>query len=181
MTLLRLELSFSRLESLHVAGSFSSVSSKQIVKELLENLPDETTLLEIAHEIEFLDGLRSGLEEAFQPINSALRSPAGRIQSSFRSSGTGRPSSDCSVCGGAKQRGNRGASRKCLNRQGPNTIAASRTGRIVPELKDSAAREIFFKTYRIVYRIKGTKVQVIRFWHAARGAPEIDSDQFWTA
>jgi toxin ParE1/3/4 len=51
-------------------------------------------------------------------------------------------------------------------------------GRVVPELRDSAVREIFFKTYRIVFRIRGQTVEVIRFWHAARGTPEIDSDEF---
>lgn len=51
-------------------------------------------------------------------------------------------------------------------------------GRVVPELKNSAVREIFFKSYRIVYRLRGTTVEVIRFWHAARGTPEIDSDEF---
>lgn len=51
-------------------------------------------------------------------------------------------------------------------------------GRMVPELKNPAVREIFFKTYRIVYRIRGQSVEVIRFWHAARGTPEIDSDEF---
>ena len=51
-------------------------------------------------------------------------------------------------------------------------------GRVVPELKDRAVREIFFKTYRIVYRIRADVIEVIRFWHAARGTPEIDSDEF---
>lgn len=51
-------------------------------------------------------------------------------------------------------------------------------GRIVPELKNPLVREIFFKTYRIVYRIHGQGVEIVRFWHAARGTPEIDSDQF---
>jgi len=51
-------------------------------------------------------------------------------------------------------------------------------GRIVPELKDTKIREIFYKTYRIVYRLHGNTVELIRFWHAARGTPEIDSDDF---
>jgi plasmid stabilization system protein ParE len=50
-------------------------------------------------------------------------------------------------------------------------------GRVVPEL-GFPFREIIFKSYRIVYRVTGEMVQVIRFWHAARGVPEIDSDQF---
>jgi toxin ParE1/3/4 len=51
-------------------------------------------------------------------------------------------------------------------------------GRVVPELKNPEVREIFFKSYRIVYRLRATTVEVLRFWHAARGIPEIDSDEF---
>ena len=51
-------------------------------------------------------------------------------------------------------------------------------GRVVPELADPEVREIIFKSYRIVYRLRPGRVEVIRFWHAARGAPEIDSDEF---
>jgi plasmid stabilization system protein ParE len=51
-------------------------------------------------------------------------------------------------------------------------------GRIVPELGNPEIREIIFKSYRIVYRIRSGTVEVIRFWHAARGTPEIDSDEF---
>src|SRR5205823_10370789 len=51
-------------------------------------------------------------------------------------------------------------------------------GRVVPELADPQIREIIFKSYRIVYRVRAGHVEVIRFWHAARGTPEIDSDEF---
>lgn len=51
-------------------------------------------------------------------------------------------------------------------------------GRVVPELKDSSVREIIHKSYRIIYRVRGEVVEVIRFWHAARGTPQIDSDEF---
>ncbi len=51
-------------------------------------------------------------------------------------------------------------------------------GRVLPELKNVLVREIFFKSYRIVYRLRDSTVEVIRFWHAARGTPEIDSDEF---
>jgi predicted transcriptional regulator len=40
------------------------MSNKQMVKELLDRLPEEATLLEIAREVEFLDGVRAGLAEA---------------------------------------------------------------------------------------------------------------------
>jgi plasmid stabilization system protein ParE len=50
-----------------------------------------------------------------------------------------------------------------------------RFGRVVPEQNDADIREIVFKPYRIFYRVKdeARTVEVIRFWHAARGEPEI--------
>lgn len=46
-------------------------------------------------------------------------------------------------------------------------------GRIV---EDPFIREIIVRSYRIVYRLDDSKhlVEVIRFWHAARGMPEIN-------
>ncbi len=35
--------------------------------------------------------------------------------------------------------------------------------------------EIIFKNYRIVYRIAA---QILRFWHAPRGTPDITVDEF---
>ncbi|MCI0747099.1 MAG: hypothetical protein L0Y58_16970 [Verrucomicrobia subdivision 3 bacterium] len=39
------------------------MSSKEIVRELLEKLPDEASLTDIAQEIEFIAGVREGLAE----------------------------------------------------------------------------------------------------------------------
>ena len=50
-------------------------------------------------------------------------------------------------------------------------------GRVVPEV-GKPFREIIFRSYRIVYRLSGDLVEVVRFWHAARGVPQIDSDEF---
>jgi toxin ParE1/3/4 len=49
-------------------------------------------------------------------------------------------------------------------------------GRLVPEFDDALIREIIVRSYRIVYRFDHSKhlIEVIRFWHAARGIPEID-------
>ena len=52
-------------------------------------------------------------------------------------------------------------------------------GRVVPEM-GKPFREIIFSSYRIVYRVGGDLVEVVRFWHAARGIPQIDSDEFGT-
>jgi plasmid stabilization system protein ParE len=48
-------------------------------------------------------------------------------------------------------------------------------GRIVPELNAPAVRELVFKSYRIIYEVseEARLVAVLRFWHAARGTPEI--------
>jgi toxin ParE1/3/4 len=49
-------------------------------------------------------------------------------------------------------------------------------GRIVPEFEDPFIREIIVRRYRVVYRLDDSQhlVEVIRFWHAARGTPEIN-------
>jgi plasmid stabilization system protein ParE len=48
-------------------------------------------------------------------------------------------------------------------------------GRIVPEIANPSVREIVHGSYRIIYEIfrDPTVVYVLRFWHAARGTPEI--------
>ena len=51
-------------------------------------------------------------------------------------------------------------------------------GRVVPEFGDKLIREIIVRSYRVVYRLNHSArlVEVIRFWHAARGVPEIDAE-----
>ena len=50
-------------------------------------------------------------------------------------------------------------------------------GRIVPEFGDPLIREVIVhRNYRVVYRVNHREqlIEVIRFWHAARGVPEIE-------
>ena len=49
-------------------------------------------------------------------------------------------------------------------------------GRVVPEFDDPAIREIVVRSYRVIYRLDHSdcRVDVARFWHAARGNPEIE-------
>jgi len=49
-------------------------------------------------------------------------------------------------------------------------------GRTVPERRDPEIREIIFKPYRIVYRVKHEQrvIEIARVWHAARGTPKLD-------
>jgi len=48
-------------------------------------------------------------------------------------------------------------------------------GRIVPEFDDPSIREVIRKPCRIVYRVKSPErlVEIVRVWHAARGAPQL--------
>lgn len=50
-------------------------------------------------------------------------------------------------------------------------------GRVVPEISDPSVREIVHRPYRIIYEISPDRnvVYVLRFWHGARGEPEIHS------
>lgn len=48
-------------------------------------------------------------------------------------------------------------------------------GRVVPELNDPSVREIIRGSYRIIYEVmeEPKAIYVLRFWHAARGEPEV--------
>jgi len=48
-------------------------------------------------------------------------------------------------------------------------------GRVVPEIGEPAVREIIHGSYRIIYEIFSDRetIYVLRFWHGARGKPEI--------
>ena len=48
-------------------------------------------------------------------------------------------------------------------------------GRIVPEVGDTQLREVFQGSYRIIYRVlhEPEAIYVLRFWHGARGEPDI--------
>ena len=49
-------------------------------------------------------------------------------------------------------------------------------GRIVPEFNQESLREIVRRPYRIIYRVNDAaeRIEVIRFWHGARGEPEVN-------
>jgi len=47
------------------------------------------------------------------------------------------------------------------------------SGRAVPEFQSSDLRELTHPPIRIIYRVRDDEVvEVVRFWHAKRGAPE---------
>ncbi len=47
-------------------------------------------------------------------------------------------------------------------------------GRMVPERQDRNIREIIIRPYRVIYRVthEHQLLEIVRVWHAARGAPE---------
>lgn len=49
-------------------------------------------------------------------------------------------------------------------------------GRMVPEFDHPAIREIVVRSHRVIYRVDhgDCRVDVARFWHGARGNPEIE-------
>jgi len=48
-------------------------------------------------------------------------------------------------------------------------------GREVPEFGRAEVREIVVRNYRVIYRLEpaGKLVQIVRFWHGARGNPTL--------
>jgi len=47
----------------------------------------------------------------------------------------------------------------------------SERGRGVPEYEDSAVREIIVRRYRLIYRVRSDRVEVLRIIHGARQLP----------
>ncbi len=52
-------------------------------------------------------------------------------------------------------------------------------GRTVPEFDKPPIREIVVRSYRVIYRVDHASrlVDVIRFWHGARGTPDVATRQ----
>ncbi len=48
-------------------------------------------------------------------------------------------------------------------------------GHIVPEFKQPNLREVLCRSYRIIHRLRRDeqRIDIVRFWHAARGFPRI--------
>ena len=41
-------------------------------------------------------------------------------------------------------------------------------GRVVPEINDDTIREVIVRPYRVIYRIRGQRAEVLAVWHGAR-------------
>lgn len=48
-------------------------------------------------------------------------------------------------------------------------------GRVIPEFNQPQLRELIYRSYRILYRVQPDKpvIEIVRFWHAARGFPHV--------
>ena len=48
-------------------------------------------------------------------------------------------------------------------------------GRTVPEFQQPDLREVICRSYRVIYRLRREeqRIDIVRFWHAARGFPRI--------
>jgi toxin ParE1/3/4 len=53
--------------------------------------------------------------------------------------------------------------------------AFPQAGRVLPEERDPAVREVLHENYRIIYEVlpDPSRVYVLRFWHGARGVPKV--------
>ncbi|MBN1216463.1 MAG: type II toxin-antitoxin system RelE/ParE family toxin [Candidatus Lokiarchaeota archaeon] len=49
-----------------------------------------------------------------------------------------------------------------------NLIQFPKIGRKIPELDDSAIRELILKSYRIIYRVHMEKIEIIRIIHGSK-------------
>ena len=50
-------------------------------------------------------------------------------------------------------------------------------GRRVPEFRQPNLREVICRSYRIIYRLRNSeeRIDIVRFWHGARGFPHVPS------
>lgn len=51
---------------------------------------------------------------------------------------------------------------------GDELLHAPRRGRIIPEIDKDSAREIFYKSYRIMYDLNGENIEIVAVIHGAR-------------
>jgi toxin ParE1/3/4 len=48
-----------------------------------------------------------------------------------------------------------------------------KVGRVVPETNDENVRELLYQRYRIIYRVKGDRIEMLSIIHGARDLEEI--------
>ena len=65
-----------------------------------------------------------------------------------------------------------------LTKKAADLGAHPQMGRVVPKQSDPGVREVIHGSYRIVYEVldNPSRIFVLRFWHGARGTPQIVED-----
>ena len=58
-----------------------------------------------------------------------------------------------------------------------SVAAFPEVGRVVPEFRQPNLREVICRSYRVIYRLRlaDHSLEIVRFWHGARGFPHIPS------
>ena len=64
-----------------------------------------------------------------------------------------------------------------LRAKAASAAAAPMAGRQVPELRREDVREVFLRTYRIVYRVLGESIVVLTVFEGHRRLPPLEPDQ----
>jgi plasmid stabilization system protein ParE len=144
--------------------------AKAIVLDAIQKLPDESTFNEIRERIEFIAGVRKGLEE----IERGEVVPLDEVEIILSRAAE----TDLAEIVEYIARDNPAAAM----RLGCELVTHTRTlekhpriGCVVPEFQIETLRELIHGSYRIVYQINDDKklIEVARFWHAARGTPGV--------
>lgn len=60
-----------------------------------------------------------------------------------------------------------------LTRRVDQLIDHPRSGRIVPKYDDEQLRELIVHPYRLIYRLKPDRIDIIAVFHGARQLPEV--------
>lgn len=59
-----------------------------------------------------------------------------------------------------------------LTRRADQLIAHPRSGRVVPKYNDEAVRELIVSPYRLIYRLKQDRIDIVAVFHGARQLPD---------
>lgn len=56
-------------------------------------------------------------------------------------------------------------------------VTMSERGRIVPELRDPAVRELIIRPFRLIYEVHETRIEILAFLHGARDFAKWQAEQ----
>ena len=150
---------------------------KQAALEAIKRMPEEISLKEISREIEFLAAIREGEEQADEGKVIPLAQLEKNLKPGQILVGDFRYEDLAGLVGFIARDNQTAAEHFGLALIGKLKLLQDhpRLGRVVPERGDPNLREIIHHPYRIVYRIheQDSVIEVLRFWHGARGEPDV--------